>query len=185
MKLISLFVTLCFAMNVFASTNSIKAFEDALDEYHYSISVEWDQKDVKFQEKKAQEFFNKVKPLIVEGDLNQQDIISVIEKRVSNKTVMEAMKLKLSLAGDYSSPEELAKFMHESSKEFYSKGASWNGTIMIPVTIIFVAMTALGFAMWYSATHGCQEYEQICDPQFGCRNNYNVCLKFGYVGPHL
>lgn len=185
MKLTSLFIALCFTLNVFASTDSIRAFENALDEYHYAVSVEWDQKDVKFQEEKAQEFFNQVQLLIKEGSLNQQDIIQVIEKRINNKALVDGMKLKMAMAQNFTTPEELVNFFNESSKEFYAKGASWNGRVMIPVTILLVAVTALGFAMWYSATHGCQEYAQICDDSFGCRNNYNVCLKHGYVGPHL
>ncbi len=55
---------------------------------------------------------------------------------------------------------------------------------MVPVYIVLGVVAALGFAMWYSATHGCQEYAQTCD-QFGCRNNYDSCVDHGYVGPHL
>lgn len=184
MKLVSLFVALCFTMNVFASTGGAKAFEAALDEYHYAVSVEWDQKDVKFHEAKTKELFDKMQALITEGAINQKEINEVIEKKINNKATVDLLKLKMSLAGDFQSPEDLANFMRESSKELYSQGASWNGYVVIPVAVVLTAVVALGFAMWYSATHGCQEYAQTCD-QFGCRNNYDVCLDYGYVGPHL
>ncbi len=184
MKFVSLIIALTFTMNVFAGTGSLHAFESALDDYQYSMTVEWDQKDKVFQQAKTKEFISKMQSMIAEGKLSQKDIITVVEKKLSNKTLVDAMKLKVALAGDMSNTEELMSFMNESSSELYTQGASWNGHIMIPVAVVLTAVVALGFAMWYSATHGCQEYEQTCD-WAGCHNNYEVCLEYGYVGPHL
>lgn len=184
MKLLSLIVALCFTMNVFASTGSLDAFEAAMDDYQYAMSVEWDQKDVKFQEAKTKEFFNKMQGLIAEKNLSQKDIITVVEKKLNNKAAVEALKLKMSLAGDLNSQEELANFMRDASKDLYSQGASWNGTVHVALYVLAGAALALGFAMWFSATHGCQRYAQSCDV-FGCHNNYDVCEDYGYVGPHL
>lgn len=184
MKLVSLFIALCFTMNVFASTGSLQAFESVLDDYQYAMSVEWDQADAKFQETKTKEFFNQTQSLITAGALTQQDIITVVEKRIKDKAVLDALKLRLTLAGEMNSTEELNKFLKESSNDFYSRGASWNGVILVSAAVVVTAAMALGFAMWYSATHGCKEYAQTCDV-FGCRNNYDVCVDYGYTGPHL
>ena len=177
-------VALCFTMNVFASTGSLSAFESALDEYQYSMSVEWDQKDKVFQQTKTNEFIGKMNAMIASGTLSQKDIITVVETKLKNKTLVDAMKLKIALAGEMKTPEQLMSFMNESSEDLYSQGANWNGYVMVPVAIVLTAVVALGFAMWYSATHGCQEYAQTCDV-FGCRNNYDECVDHGYVGPHL
>lgn len=184
MKIVSLMIALCFSMNVFAANGSIRAFEMILDDYQYAMSVEWDQKDVMFQEKRTKEFIHKLQQLIEEGSLSQQDVITVVEQRINNKTLVNAFKLKAKLAGEMNSKDELIKFIRESSTDLYAQGASWNGRIVIPLAIVAGVITALGIAIWYSATHGCQEYAQTCD-QFGCRNNYDVCLDYGYVGPHL
>lgn len=184
MKFFSLIIALCFTMNVFASTGSLSVFEGALDDYQYSMIVEWDQKDKVFQQAKTREFIEKMNAMIASGQLSQKDIITVVEKKLKNKTLVDAMKLKVALAGDVGGTEELLKFMNDSSEDLYSQGASWNGHIMVPVAIVLTAVVALGFAMWYSATHGCQEYAQTCD-WAGCRNNYDECVDHGYVGPHL
>lgn len=184
MKFFSLIIALCFTMNVFAASGSLQAFEIALDDYQYSMSVEWDQKDKVFQEAKTKEFISKMQTMIAAGTLSQKDIITVIENKLQNKTMVDAMKLKVALAGDMSNTDELMSFMNESSSDLYSQGASWNGNVMVPVAIVLTAVVALGFAMWYSATHGCQEYAQTCD-WAGCRNNYDECVDHGYVGPHL
>lgn len=184
MKVVSLFIALCFSMNILASTDSIKAFEALLDDYHYTMSVDWDQKDQVFQTEKTKEFVTKMQIMISNSSLTQKDVITVVEKKINDKNLVDALRLKMIIAGDMNSTEELIKFMNQSSNDFYSHGASWNGRVVIPLAIFTVAVTALGFAMWYSATHGCKEYAQTCD-QFGCRNNYNVCVDHGYVGPHL
>ncbi len=184
MKLISLLVALCFSLNVFAGTGTIQQFEKALDDYHYAMSVEWDQKDAAFFDKKSNEFFKSMQTLMSESGLTQSQVLSVMEKKIKNKTQFEALKLKLSLMSQARSTEDLAGLVRESSSELYSSGASWNGNVMVPVYIAVGAIAALGFAMWYSATHGCQEYAQTCD-WAGCRNNYDECVDHGYVGPHL
>src|SRR5690349_14973787 len=114
MKLISLLVAACFTMNVFASTGTIQEFERALDGYHYSLSVEWDQKDVKFQEKVTNEFFNEVQQLMSDKGLTQAQIVSLIEKRVNNKAQVDALKLRLSLMSEARTPEELAKVVRDA-----------------------------------------------------------------------
>ena len=171
-------------MNVFANTGSMKTFEALLDDYHYTMTVEWDQNDLKFQEEKSKEFINKMQVLIATESLSQQDIINVVEKKINNKEVIDALKLRATLAGGLASTDELAKFMLESSNDFYAQGASWNGRMIIPFIIVVSSLIAISFAMWYSFTHGCKTYAQTCD-QFGCRNNYDVCTDYGYVGPHL
>lgn len=201
MKLISLLVAICFTMNVFASTGTIQQFERALDEYHYALSVEWDQKDIKFQEQKTDEFFKEMQNLMSAGGLTPEEITSVLEKKMNNKAAVEAMKLKLSLMGGIRSPEEFSKIVRESSSEFYNRGASWNGRVIIPVAVVFVIVAAVGFAVWWSGTHECSGYETqtkcstqtTCHgtvPNVSCRDEQvcfdsDVCTGYAYTGPHL
>lgn len=184
MKNIALFLALCFTMNVFASVGPIQKFEKSLDSYNYTLSVEWDQKDEAFKKEATKKFLSEIKSLIENENLNKEDVIFLLEKKVNNKETIEAIKLRTSLLGDIRTSNEFAETIMNSSEDFYSRGASWNGTVKVVAISALVLTVALGFAMWYSATHGCQEYAQICD-NHGCHNDYNNCQQHGYVGPHL
>ncbi len=170
MRLVSLFVALCFSVNVMASTGTVQELERHLDDYHYALSVEWDQKDQKFYDAKTNEFFAKLQTLIKEDGLSQDQIMTLVNNKVPNKAVVDALKLKLSLLSKGASAEELAAIVKESSKDFYSQGASWNGSVVFPVAIGLLVAAVIGYSIWWDANHECVAYES----QYVC-NTYNNC----------
>jgi hypothetical protein len=178
MRFISLFVAFCFSLNVMASTGTVQELERQLDDYHYSLSVEWDQEDQKFYETRTNEFFAKLKKLIMEEGLSQDQIMTLVEKKVHNKKVVEALKLKLGLMAGKSSPEELAKIIQDSSKDLYSQGASWNGQVVITVAIGLLVAAVVGYAIWWDANHECVAYES----QYVCNTFSNCNYGGGYYG---
>lgn len=180
MRLISLLVAFCFSLNVMASTGTVQELERVMDDYHYSLSVEWDQKDHNFYDSKTKEFFSKIETLIKEQGLSQKQMMTLVEKKVNNQKVIDALKLKLNLLGKGSSPEELAKMIKESTKDMYDQGASWNGSVVFPVVIGLVVAAAIGYSLWWSANHECVAYET----QYVC-NTYNNCnTYYGTYDPY-
>lgn len=178
MKLVSLLVALCFTMNVFAATNTISALEQAMDEYQYALSVEWDQKDNSFQEAQTKIFFEKIATLIKEEGLTQAQVMTMIEGKIENKEALNALKLKASLLAKAQNTEELIKMVRESSKDFYAQGASWNGGAMIVgYAIVAVILGVVAYSIYWSATHECVRYEN----QYVC-NTYSDCYGGGYGG---
>ncbi len=200
MKLMSLFVALCFSMNVFAASGTLDALEKHLDDYHYAMSVEWDQKDMKFQEAKTKELFAQMEKLIRTEGLTQEQILKLVEKKTNNSAAVEALKAKLSIM-NIGTSDELIQIMRDSSEDMYAQGASWNGSVIVPVAVGLVIVATLGFALWWSATHECSEYktETKCTiqttcggtfPGVSCRDeevcfNNDVCTDYDYSGPHL
>lgn len=181
MRLVSLFVALCFSVNVMASTGTVQELERHLDDYHYALSVDWDQKDQKFYDAKTNEFFAKIQKLIKEDGLSKDQIMTLVNNKVPNKAVVDALKLKLSLLAKGSSAEELAVIVKESSKDFYVQGASWNGSVVFPVAIGLLVAAVIGYSIWWDANHECVAYES----QYVC-NTYNNCHYNGggYYDPY-
>lgn len=174
MRFVSLLIAFCFSLNVMASTGTVQELEKALDNYQYSLSVEWDQKDQNFYDAKTKEFFATLEKLVKEEGLSKDQILTVVESRSANKNTVEALKLKFSLLNKNSSTEELSSIVRDSAKDLYSQGASWNGEVIIPVAVGLLVAAAVGYAIWWSATHECVAYEN----QYVC-NTYNNC---GYYG---
>ncbi len=185
MKLISLLIAFCFSFNVLAAAGTIQELEKHLDDFHYTLSVDWDQKDQKFYENQTQLFFGKVKYLMDNDGLTAEQIIKLVEQKIPNKKTMEALKLKMSMIPKTSSPEELARILSESTKDFYNQGASWNGVILIPSVVGILAAAAIfGYAFWFDANHDCVRYEDgvVCYTQTDCYNaGPNFCHNAGYT----
>lgn len=180
MRIVSLLVAFCFSLNVMASTGTVTELERALDNYHYSLTVEWDQKDQKFYDAKTTEFFTALEKMIKEKGLTQEQIMNLVEKKVNNKNMVEALKLKMSLLGKGSSAEELARMIKDSAKDMYTQGASWNGEVLISVGIGLLVAAVIGYSIWWDANHECVAYES----QYVC-NTYNNChYDPGYYDPY-
>lgn len=181
MRFLSLFVAFCFSFNVLASTGTVQELERVLDDYHYSLSVEWDQKDQEFYNKKTQEFFASVEKLIKNDGLSQDQIMALVNKRANDKALVDAMKLKLSLMGKNLTNDDLIKLINESTKDLYSRGASWNGQIILPAAIGLIIAAVIGYAIWWDANHTCVAWEN----QYVC-NTYNNCPYYntGYYDPY-
>lgn len=180
MKVLALLLSLCMSLNLMAASGSTEALSQALDEYQYAITVEWDQKDQAFYQKETNAFFEKIGTAVVEGGLSKEAILALAEKKMGNKKSFEALKLKLALTGDVKSPEQLAKFLQENSKEFYQSGASWNGSIDWVSTGLIVGLIALvAYSVWFSVTHECVESEErySCSDTTSCigYDSYGSC----------
>lgn len=164
MRLIALLLSFCFTFNVLAASGSVSELERALDEYQYTMTVEWDQKDQEFHEKVTKAFFDKMGVLVSEQGLHKEEVLAFAEKKMANKKAFEALKLKLSLLSEVKSSDELARVLRENSKEFYVQGASWAPDAT--EVLIWVGIAALiGYLVWFNANYECGGYEEVweCD----------------------
>jgi hypothetical protein len=171
-KLLSFLLVLCFSVNVMAGSTA--GLERAMDEYQFSLTVEWDQKDQKVYQAKTDAFFAEMAKIISQEGLKQEEILAVAEKKMKNKAQLEALKLKLALAGKASSNAELAKVLQDSVKDMYQSGASWNGEAVLPILGGLALAALIGYAIWFSATHECVAY----DSRWEC-HAYDHCDAYG------
>lgn len=170
MRFVSLLVAFCFSLNVLASTGTIKELERSMDDFHYALSVEWDQKDQAFYDAQTKKFFEKMNDLIVNGGLSQEEILRLVEAKSKNKNAIEALKLKLSLLPKNLSTQELANIVKENAKDFYSEGASWNGEVVFSVVLGIVIIGVLAYSIYWDATHECvaTENRYVCNEYDNC-----------------
>lgn len=163
MKFMSLLVAFCFSLNVMAASG----LESAVNEYQYALSVEWDQKDAKFYDAKTVEFFNQLK------GVSKEEMLAFADSKLENKAAVDALKLKLSVLSQANSAQELAALVRENSKDFYARGASWNGETMVSVAIVAVIVGVIAYAVWWDANHVCTAYgtDYVCRT-YGCGGGY-------------
>ena len=156
MRFISALLCLCLTFNVMAASGTVSELEKALDEYQYSLTVEWDQKDQAFMTAKTEAFYATLSNLMNQG-LTQEEILTVVSKKSKNPKEVEALKLKMeTLAGKATSASDLAQAITATSKGMYSTGASWEGSaILISVGIVAVIGAAIAYSVWFDNNHTC------------------------------
>lgn len=176
MKILSALIAFCFTMNVFASTGSLKELETAIDDFQYSMTVEWDQKDQAFKTQQIDGLTSKVDQLFKKG-LAVEDLNLLVEKRFHNSKVAEAVKLKLALLGNKVTPANVAQVLKDNSIELYQQGASWNGDthmfIAIGVAVVAIIAIALAYSGWKKDNYECAEYAiaDYCTDAYDCHGN--------------
>ncbi len=178
-KLLSIVLALTFTCNVFAASTATQELEKSLDNYQYAMQVEWDQKDQKFADAQTEKFLAEMGKLIKEKGLKQEEIMAIAEKKIANKQTVEAMKLKLALAGNVRNSAELAAVLKDVSKDMYSRGASWNGDVLLSAGLVVLVVAVVGYAIWFSANHECVEWSERweCDTYTDCGTDYygSIC----------
>lgn len=155
MRLISAFLCLCITFNVIAASSSARELENALDEYQYALTIEWDQKDSSFMTKKTETFYNTLS-VLMENGLTQNEIMELVYKKTSHAKVIETLTLKMKLLAETSNSSfELAQVITENSQSFYATGASWEGYHYATTGIIVVVAALVGYSIWFDSQRTC------------------------------
>lgn len=178
MKFISALVLFCLSFNVLADSKMVQELMNHMDEYQYTMTVDWDQKDKKFYEEKTTEFHSKLDALIEKG-LGQEELEAALIQRIGDKKVVDALKLKLSLKDKFST-EELIQVINENNKEFYKEGASWSGEVIVGVSLSILLVGYIAYKFWWHSQHKCVEYQ----PVYTCLtdNSYSGGVYYTWCG---
>lgn len=147
MKVLSLFICLCFTMNVFAASN----LEDVFNEYQYALTVEWDQKDKSFMENETQKFYSNLKEL----NVSSEELMNFVETKIPDSQKLNDLKMQASVA---SSTEELVEILSHNQATLYRQGANWNGrTVLVGAAIVGVSALFIYSVYFAVAYGGCME----------------------------
>ena len=155
MRLISAILCLCLTFNVMAASGTVQELERALDEYQYSLTVEWDQKDSAFMTEKTEAFYQTLSHLMDNG-LTQKEVMDLVAKKSKNPKELEALTLKIKMLSEKApSSQVLAQVITENSKGFYATGASWDGYVITSIGVGVVIAALIGYSIFWSNSHTC------------------------------
>lgn len=147
--LLSLFMIL-FAFSASAGRDFSAALKATFDDFQYTTSVEWDQKDSKFFEDQVSKLQASMTELQKEG-LTEQDVRLFLASISKGSLNVEETKLKLATLNLQNLRSiELAKIITATVQTNYQKGASWSSEGLTEGAE-FVGVLALMFGFWYVA----------------------------------
>lgn len=145
MKSVIFMLALAFSINGHASVGLSKEFKNLVNDYQYAVTVEWDQQDKDFFNLKSTEFSEALDNLFESG-LSSQDIKEAFPQMTSN--------LPLTLTRD-----SFSDWVKENKKNFFSQGASWDGTAVLVyggIAALFIGF--ISYSVWYSNNYECESW---------------------------
>lgn len=143
MKFLSMVLTLVFTINGYASSGLASSFKDALDQYQYELTVEWDQKNQNSLEEINTNFSSQLDNMFQAG--------------LNSNHIREAIKgnSEFEIPANMNRSETL-EWIKDNSQDFYRRGASWDSTAVI----LYGGLGALvvgfiSYSIWYSNNYEC------------------------------
>jgi hypothetical protein len=144
-----------------------ESLKNLIEDYTYSMTVEWDQSDMTFANQKRADFVHGLSTLVANG-LTKEEIISASGVNLESiKDQVEMLNLK--------SSEEVASFLI-SRKEF-KKGANWVGDVVL-ATIFFTPFILMIGMMINSSLHRGERLDRINACIAANPTNQDACFDF-------
>lgn len=156
---------LVFIISFETSASTIKSMSlvDAIDDFTYALTVEWDQKDQGQYQSIKDRFQKSMSDIMVKEGLSSEQVIVTIRDAISDKKVAQEIETKLSMIPDAEKINFLQQLITEQNNHLYKKGASWNGEGIMAVGILVGALALLAVLALVSAGGGkgdCHNYEE-------------------------
>lgn len=177
-KIFTAVLAICMTISASASTGAVRSLEQAVNEYEYSLTVDWDQNDKEFRDQATRELSEKIKTILSNGSVSREELLSVVEKRIHSKEKLDALMVKIALLPKSLSEEQQVTSLL-STLESGSQGASWNGDV---VGKAFMAILVSGMILVLANTiqqgeclERSTELEETCDDG-GCYEYY-PCIR--------
>lgn len=175
--IVSIILCLSLMQGSLAATGDL---ESVIDDFQYFTTIEWDQKDRKALEKRSRQFSREIKDVLARGNVSQGDFFKILERKIPNKRALDRARLKISLAGDELSAEEISEITEEFKQDLYQSGASWNPSEGVQITL-FILGTVLFTALlvWWADELAKKAEEEASKPFCEKYPNSNLCDENG------
>ena len=140
-RMISVFL-LSIMIPQLALASQVRELKMILDDFTYSMEVEWDQKDQSFAALRRREFLSKLDVLVAKG-MTKNDIIEASGVRLD--IVMQEIQGKR-----LTNSNEISEFLLQHRE--FKKGANWVGDVVIATVFFTPILVMIGLMIHGSIT---------------------------------
>lgn len=147
MKITTFFLALCLCAQSFAATTS-STLSEILDQHHYFLTVEWDQKDTSHLNQQNEIFVSTLSKKLSDGEISEEEINTYIAQSMSPEA-MTSMKKKINQAIASGNHQDMTSLLKEVSSQSHAQGASWNALTTGLVVTGGIALTLFVAYTWF------------------------------------
>jgi hypothetical protein len=175
-RLSTLFFAVVFATTATASTIGADAVRSAIQEFNYSVSVEWDQQDPAFYQAQVEKLKAELAQLKEQGVTSAQIAEAAVSGVKDAKLAQEMKEALVSIEASKLSLEEAQAMVLEAARNTNARGASWSSDVFVWIgPVIGIALVIALLAGGSSSGNG----ETPSNPgNYGC--GYNWVHYWGY-----
>jgi hypothetical protein len=174
-KILNLVLAISIFLSTSANANVSEGLATAFNEYYYSLTVEWDQKDPAFKKALEDDMALRLLELNEQG-MTQEDVLNFLDSRPHSKIFADNLRELLSHTKlNLMSKKEALGMFNQIANQSYQRGANWlgmnDGFNIFFILIGALALTTLG--LWATGVVNCEQ-ERYCWNQFDCESRF-VC----------
>ena len=124
-KLIALFAV--FSLVTVSASVPVSNLKQAVDDFNFAVTVEWDQQDTRFYNQAVDDFKRSVESLSEEGMTNDQIINGILLSVKNKKQAAELQRMVGLLRSEDMTKSEVADFIAQKVRLTQDEGASYQG----------------------------------------------------------
>lgn len=163
-RMCTLFLAFAFATTASAGTIGQNAVREAINEFNYSVKVEWDQQDRDFYKAQVQKLEASIAALAATG-MSNAEIVKAATESVQDQKLAQDINAALAAVNGNMSQEDAAKLVMQAVKANGQQGASWSGGATLISGLVLVGLiVAVALAGGGSAGGSC--YDCYYDPYY-------------------
>ena len=108
-----------FLLSSFSAVAAPKSeAEKIIDDYYYTLTVEWDQKDEAFINRETEAFQDKI-----QGYVGTEELSSAFKRKIKDLKVLDGLT---NLVDQSHTPAEIISVLKTQGTKLYVQGASWS-----------------------------------------------------------
>ncbi|MBA2405895.1 MAG: hypothetical protein H0V66_14050 [Bdellovibrionales bacterium] len=140
-------ITLVIALSIFsvsAMANTHDGLKAAFDEFNYSVTVEWDQKDPAFLEAKKLELTQTISALEAQG-MTRLELITFVKSQIKDASIIKNLDAVLEAVSlNQMSAQDAQNIMIQAMENSPATGANWHGAIYLtPVGLLVLVLVII------------------------------------------
>ena len=170
-RMCTLFLAFAFATSASAATIGQQSVRSAINDFNYSVKVEWDQQDRAFYQAQVQKLEATIAALRADG-MSNNEIVKAAAANVQDAQLAAEINNALSMVDSNMSTADAQKMVMQAVKANGNHGASWSGSTtlilgVVLVGLILAASLAGGVSgSCYDCGGGYYYYDPFYDPYY-------------------
>lgn len=143
MKRLFSFLFMFILLTVHATASTQDGLKAAFDELNYSLTVEWDQKDMSFFNNQSEKFTTELMKLRDSGMTNKE-LMDFAVSQVKDKNLAKEIQTTFSMVSiNAMSTEDAQEHVKSIITKSYGTGASWSGRATATTVVAIIAIAAV------------------------------------------
>lgn len=157
-RICTLFMAFAFVTTATAGTIGQDSVREAINEFNYSVKVEWDQQDRDFYQAQVKKLESQIAGFRAAGMSNAEIVKAAVSNVQDQKLASELIAALNVVQSSDLSAEDAQKMIFEAVRSNGNQGANWTGGTTLIVGVVLVGLILAAALAGGSCVEDCGGY---------------------------